>query len=396
MSPYEFYQNLQHNFIHDYVEFARRRTDAPLEFHLGSAFSMLAAAAGNSVTFPVFGGRTAWPNLYVLLIAPSGFFRKSTVIGMAEDILRQVDEDLVIRGEQSREALLDILSAHPVLFLPISEFSSTLALWARDYMGGMREVVTDLYDPYFKYTRKLRKETQSIAKPALNILAASTSDWLREKLTEGDLKGGFMGRFILIQGIHKEPDPGLPNGEQDLAPQQSLVTFLKAIYNQGKRNVRAKQIKSDFDMWLKDFEFRASREQDPEFSGFYSRVGNHCLKLLALDVIAEYGPADYYEPTSQNLSRAIALTDWCISQTQEIAQTQLTLSKLEQKIQKIKTLASRGSGVTKSELLKSLHVTAKEFGGLIETATARGEVRVESIHTGGRTLTRYVRVDKNA
>lgn len=391
LTPYEFYYNLKHNFVHDYVEFARQRTDAPLEFHLGTAFSMLAAAAGNSLTFPAFGGRTAWPNLYLLLIAPSGFFRKSTVIGMAEDILTQVDEDLVIRGEQSREALLDILSAHPVAFLPISEFSSTLALWARDYMGGMRELITDLYDPYLKYTKKLRKEAQSISKPALNILAASTSDWLREKLTEGDLKGGFMGRFILIQGIHKQPDPGLPNGEQDLAPQQSLVTFLKAIYNQGKRNVRVKQIKPDFDMWLKDFEFRMSRDQDPEFSGFYSRVGNHCLKLLALDTIAQYGPADSYEPASQNLSRAIAVTEWCISQTQEIARTQLTLSKLEQKLQKIITLVSRPSGATKSDLLTRLHVSSKDFATLIQTAIDRGDVKEEKIPTGGRTTTRYVK-----
>lgn len=391
MNPYEFYQNLQHNFVHDYVEFARQRTDAPLEFHLGTAFSMLAAAAGNSVTFPVFGGRPAWPNLYILLIAPSGFFRKTTVIGMAEDILTQVDEDMVIRGEQSREALLDMLSQHPVAFLPISEFSSTLALWGRDYMGGMREVITDLYDPYPKYTRKLRKETQSITRPALNILAASTSDWLREKLTEGDLKGGFMGRFILIQGVHKEPDPGLPNGEHDLAPQQSLVGFLKGIYGQGKRNVRLKQIKRDFDTWLKDSEFRMTRDLDPDFAGFYSRVGNHCLKLLALDTIAEYGPADYYEPTSQNLSRAIALTEWCLAQTHEIARTQLTLSKLEQKIQKIITLVSRPSGATKSDLLTRLHVSTKHFAILIQTAIDRGDVKEERIPTSGRTTTRYVK-----
>jgi len=69
------------SFLGMYISFGQSLTDTPVEFLLGGGLTTLATACGSRVIFPGFGGQRLWPNLYTLLIAPSGFYRKSTASG---------------------------------------------------------------------------------------------------------------------------------------------------------------------------------------------------------------------------------------------------------------------------------------------------------------------------
>lgn len=390
MRPYELYGNLKHNFISQYINWARTMTDACLEYHIASALMLLATVAGNQITYAGFGGRVNWPNLYVILIGPSGISRKSTVIGMVDNLLSIVDTDLVIRGEQSREAFMNLLKDHPVALLPLSEFRSALSLWKKDYQAGFKECVTDLYDPYLKYKRRLIKESYTIEKPALNIYAGTTVDWLREGLTSGDLRGGFMGRFLIIENGPKEPDKGIPEKIND-PERQGIIDFLSDVYLQGNRNMRLGKVKEDYNMWLKEKEFELSRGDD-EFIGFISRVGSHCLKILALDTVAEYGPTvdSYYEPTSSNLSRAITLTEWLVKSAREIAEDSLGAGKFELALQRILHYASGNAGIERKQLLRKMKVSSDDLDKkYLKTLLERGQLMVERGPTGGRWATIY-------
>lgn len=377
-------------FIAEYITYCQTLTDAPVEFHLGAGLTALSTACGSNVIYPGYGGRSQWPNLYTLLIAPSGLYRKSTAVGIAEDLIAKVDSSLILSGEQSREKFLAILKDSPNVLYPISEFSAVLSMWNRDYAQGFKEIVTDLFDCRNEYARQtLRDGKVIIAKPALNILAASTADWLREKLTEGDLRGGLMGRFIMIPGVNKGEDPGL-NVSPNTIIKESMIHFLKQIRLLQKSFVDVKPILEDYNEWAKRTEQKITQVFNPDIIGFQSRLASHTLKLAVLFTISEYGALPKYTINLDNLQRAITLSQWLLEKATEMAATGFVKTKTEHLVQKLIGLASRNGGVAHSEAIRTMHISSREFDGVVRTAVERGEIRVEQEKTSRRPVKFYL------
>lgn len=365
-------------FIGKYLQFASSLTDAPLEFHLGAGLTALSTICGSKIIYPGYGGRRQWPNLYTLLIAPSGLYRKSTSIGIAEDLVAEVDTNLILSGEQSREKFLALLKSSPNVLYPISEFSAVLSMWSRDYSQGFKEIVVDLFDCRQEYSRQTLKDgKQTILRPALNILAASTLDWLKEKLTEGDLRGGLMGRFIIVPGTTKGEDPGLKEG-YDKTTKAELVSFLKTIRDIKESWVDVKLVLTEYNEWVKKAERQMTNDFNPELLGFRSRLASHVLKLMVLFSVSDQPiPLPKYTLTNDNLQKAVILGGWLIEQASTLAETGFIKSKTEQLVQKLLGLSSRNGGVKRQDALRVMHSTAREFDIIVQTAVERGELRVE-------------------
>lgn len=361
-------------FLGRYIGYCTNLTDAPKVFHLATGLTALAACCGSEVAYPGFGGRTCWPNLYTLLISPSGLFRKSTALGIAQDLVTEVDRDLLVASEATRERFLGNLKDHPSAFYPIPEFGAMLSLWQREYMAGMREIVTDLYDPHSEYTRQTQKDKILIKKPALNILAASTVDWLREKLTEGDLRGGLMGRFLLFPGVHKEGSKGLVLDNHG-GEREELVKFLKSIHVLDRSWVDVSRVRDPFNTWLQSIEAQLETNVNPELIGFQSRIGSHCIKLLVLLTVSKYGPQPKYEPDASELAQAAMLSYWLMEQAGQLAMTGFTKNRTELQAQKFLQMAGRNGGIDRSTCLKNLHLTSKEFDALVTTLVDRAEIK---------------------
>ena len=365
-------------FLHDYCEFGKTITDAPEEFHLGAGLTALATACGSKIIYPGFGGRRQWPNLYTLLIAPSGLFRKSTAVGIAEDLIAEVDKDLILSGEQSREKFLSLLKTNPNVLYPISEFSAVLSMWNRDYSQGFKEIVVDLFDCRQEYSRQTLKDGKvTISQPALNILAASTLDWLKEKLTEGDMRGGLMGRFLLIPGITKGIDRGL-NLTIDKQAKQGLADFLKLIRTIKQSWIDVSAVLPEYNSWVKKAE--KAIVNDPELLGFQSRLATHTLKLAVLFTISDMpGPQAKYILTSDNLNRAFVLGKWLIDQAITLAETGFIKSKTEQQVQRLLELARQPGGIDRRQAIRRTHLKSREFDQIVQTAAERGELRIEQV-----------------
>jgi len=349
-----------------------------MEFHLGGALTALATVCGSKIIYPGYGGRRQWANLYTLLIAPSGLYRKSTSVGIAEDLVNDVDANLILSGEQSREKFLALLKSNPNVMYPISEFAAVLSTWNRDYAQGFREIVVDLFDCRQEYSRQTLKDGKlTIQKPALNILAASTLDWLKEKLTEGDLRGGLMGRFIIIPGVTKGDDPGL-NPNQDKGKRTALVDYLKRIRSLDQSWVDISKILTEFNEWVRKAEKEMARDFNPELMGFQSRLASHVLKLaVLLCVSAEPEPLKKYTLTNDILEKATIMGKWLIEQATTLAETGFVRSKTEISVQKLLSLASRNGGIQRQQAIRIMHATSREFDTIVQTAVERGELRVE-------------------
>lgn len=387
----------QYSFLGRYINYASKLTDAPKVFHLATGLTMLAACCGSEIKFPGFGGQSYWPNLYVLLISPSGLYRKSTALGMGKDILSKVDYSLIMSGEQTREKFINKLAGHPTIFYPISEFSSMLGLWQREYMSGMKEIVTDLYDPHQVYVRETMYKGEAgkieIQKPAITILAASTIDWLRERLSEGDLRGGLMGRFLMFPGNKKGQSVGLAS-EEYLGEKHVIIDYLKELAKVNGSWLDVSDIREPYNQWLTAIERDIELNVNPELVGFQSRIGNHTLKLLTLIAVSECNFCESraaVRATTSHLNQAAILAKWLMDEAGVIASTGFTRSKTEQSVQKLLILASRSGGISRSEALRALHTTAREFQTLVDTAIERKEIIATSQKDGQKSSVYYER-----
>src|SRR5207244_3269760 len=81
-------------FIDAYVAYAARRTDAPATFHEALALVGLSAVVGRRACLRMTVGNV-YPILWVLILASSSIYRKSTSMDLLRDLLGEVDPDLL-------------------------------------------------------------------------------------------------------------------------------------------------------------------------------------------------------------------------------------------------------------------------------------------------------------
>jgi hypothetical protein len=379
------------SWLRNYVEYARAITDAPLAFHVGAGLGAMAGAVGSNVWWRGGGGGEKWPNLFLLLLAPSGIFRKSTSVDIPMDLLQKATPGSILDREFSPERFIRNLADHPTSVLKESEFASLLERMKSNYMQGMKQRLTDLFDCQDSYDRTIqgtgggRGERISIVRPALTILAASTLDWLVESLTETDMRSGFMPRFLFFAPTVKEPEP--PGGylaENDRMLENWLVTTLAKMSSMSRRQVSFSPSRRRIVEWTTEHSALADAGQAAdELLGLYSRLGHHLAKLCALLCVSDEGIQERYEVADDTAERAIALMEWILAGTGRVFEERVVFSKFELLAQKALRLI--GGGIERGVLLKKMRCPAYELDKLLKTLEERDEISTtRSEMTGGR------------
>lgn len=368
----------------EYVRYARTLTDAPLMFHLGAGLIALAGAIGSQVSWRG-GGRENWPNLYVLLLAPSGIYRKSTSVDLGCGLLQAACPDRVMDREFSGERFIRNLARQPVSVLKEAEFSSLLERMKASYMAGMDRRLTELWDCQAEYSRHLQGQDGGgggdrivILRPALSIIAASTTDWLVASITELDLRSGFLPRFLMVPSTEKEDEP--PGGywaEQDHTAESSLVWGLKHIAAQNRVHVRVTDVVKQLVSWERGHVVERAGEHIEELSGVYSRLGAHAAKISVLLAISDGDQAGAELVLTESVvERACVWLDWVVEKSEETFNQHLIFSKFERQAQKALAYVSP-EGTDRRVILRGMHVSTDELTKILKTLEERGEVHVE-------------------
>src|SRR3990167_3041207 len=214
-------------FIERYTTYASEFTDAPAVIHQRIVLVILSTVINRNVFLPQ-GYKPIYPNLWMVIIAPSSFYRKSYSIGCAENIIRLVNTDLILPREFSAEALVETFSEQSKGLLISYEFKTFMGLMSRDYMAGAQALITELFDAPEIYNRKLISKNIVIKEPFLNILSATTVDWLRNSLKEDDLAGGFLPRFLIVTAPEKSKILAF-QPKADLGVRNYLIQILQGM-----------------------------------------------------------------------------------------------------------------------------------------------------------------------
>ena len=234
------YKNKNFLFLYNYLT---GESEIPKGYHGWAALSLLAALAEKRVWFEKFKGSKIYPNIYTLLLGPSGI-GKGGAISHATRILKAADLDPPIniyRGSTTHAHLEDILgkpikvgeeyvqpSSH--LWLIMDELANNLgdSKLAERFIKMMTELFTGDYDlSGGTRTHGLRE----ILEPSVNWFAGTTMDWLFDAISRKEVFSGFTARVFFCFREYYDTRIAEPTSPEDYDEALGyLINQIRAIH----------------------------------------------------------------------------------------------------------------------------------------------------------------------
>lgn len=212
-------------------------TEPPATFRLWTGLCTLSATLGRKVWLP--WERDLYPNMYVVLCAPSGKARKGTAMHAGARFLHALGvrvapnsvtrEAMILSLEESADSFLigDTLHLHHSLTV----FSSELSVFIGYNNLQLIADLTDLYDSpnHWEYKTKT-KGSNVLEGVCLNILGATTPDLLQATLPKDAVGGGLTSRMVFVYEDRKAKSVIMPHKTQEeLRLAEELEHDLKEI-----------------------------------------------------------------------------------------------------------------------------------------------------------------------
>ncbi len=183
-------------------------TEPPRAYHAWVAVSCIAGALQRRV-FLSWGIEKIYPNLYIILVGPSGRTRRSTALGIGQDIFEELNIPMTAQAI-TREALIRKLADSTATYdmrqqgkigyqAALTTFSSELAVFLGQTDIRFLALLTDWYDSLhsWKYETKHQGKDE-IKNLCYNFLGTTAPEWITSMLPLEAIGGGFTARIIFV------------------------------------------------------------------------------------------------------------------------------------------------------------------------------------------------------
>jgi len=208
----------------DYTE----NTEPPLLYKYWVGCSIIASALRRKCYIP-WGHETFYPNLYIVLVGPSGKCRKGTAMNIGRDFLEGLDIK-VSADAVTRAALVEDLKKAENMEMEDDDsvgIASNLTIHSQEltvFLGYNNPQLimdmTDWYDCANLWENKTKTQgTEEISGVWVNLIGATTPHLVRTALPETGIGGGLTSRIIFVYEESKSkiiPAPFLNQDERDL------------------------------------------------------------------------------------------------------------------------------------------------------------------------------------
>lgn len=282
------------DFLSAYMEFCSN-SESPTSYHMWSGLSVVASAMERK-TWLRWGHSELYPNLYIVLIGPSGV-RKGEPITIARSLLESISVELVSESI-TKEALIrrmkgalrnfDAPSAGDLdlrFQCAVTIIAEELAVFLGESDTRFLADLTNWYDSRDKWTYETKHAgVDEVIGVCLNILASMAPDWIPTTIPMGAIGGGFTSRIIFVVEYKKGKVITDPNKIGiDYALRDNLIHDLEIINTLSGEFTLDTESMSAYTIWYADEEKKIAKGlpaiSDPRFSGYVSRRATHVKKL---------------------------------------------------------------------------------------------------------------------
>lgn len=376
--------------IDDFKREFEKSFDTPDEFIEAVGYFTAGAALANKVY--VKSPKYIGTNMYVILTSPPGWFHKSSTIGTAVEVLRQViAQEEVLPSNPSIEALGRKIPGlchgdvgHGVLLY--DEFRSFLTHVRKEYAASLASLVTEKLERGLPVTFSKTKDagTEEFTIPGkfvFSMMASTTTPWLLENMKGSDIGSGMMARFLLIEARKQTRLYELPRPIDDAAIQALAVDLTRIRNNHAGveftfRNDAARMYASIY----REMKDDAEGHGHPEYSSLVSR-GPLYLKKLALlrAVLAERGTGTILPDDVDGAAEMVWKSVKSCKQIVDEAAAQDGV--WGRTVIRVKKIVSGAGEILRSDLSKYVHVRPKELDEVLESLVQQEVIKLKKDET---------------
>jgi len=395
-------------FLHEFEEWAGKKTDAPAYTLQAAGLMALSLAAGDTVVLPNFFGAAVYMNLYVLIVGPSTTLRKSTVLGMVKDIVpknMQTQQDYIVTMDDvSAQAFNKVAAKQGAAMAPIlmnvDEVAGLFETIRKQgsFLAGFDKTLMRAYDHSPIFVTRVNEETSAPRGAFINIFAASTPEPLMDVLTADDVASGLLPRFIIfdargaIRGRRRSLQERLEVQEQWEDEADALKQKLYAIAEDRASGLPIgvdETGASLFKVTVMPFTSEAIERLDVIDNDWSEEAGKdttnwaaikgrgfwHLMKMAGLYALSRDGKEATVELI--DVLRAAHLVETTIGDLGEM-QEEVGENHAERIINSVMDDVSLagGKGVTVSSIARSHKLSAREIQEMGNTLRVRGQIEV--------------------
>ncbi len=262
--------------------------EAPPLIHFWTGISMVAATLERRVWLDR-GFWTTYPNLYVIIVSPSGVARKTTSANIGTELVEMLDPPISIMAERLTTAGLishmgkseshfrvgEMGYIHTSAFAIAPELSILLG----EIPGGggsLIDLLTRFHDCKMgTWDYEKAKMKTEVINPCLNIYGGTTPMDLIRLMPGGAMSSGFTARIIFVVQMEADAPVALPErilkDEKYPLLKASLVHDLHIIRSLSGEMRRTKAANNFYQQWYDHTHYAKPVIEDERFEGYISR-----------------------------------------------------------------------------------------------------------------------------
>jgi len=266
-------------------------TEPPIMYHLWTGISMISSALQRKCFLP-WGMLTFYPNMYIVLVGPSGRARKGTAMSPGQKMLREIPTIKLASEAITREALIRELAnskdttPHPdtgaiSLHASLTVFSKELTVFLGYDNKQLMSDLTDWYDCDDHWTYRTKNMgTDEIMGVWVTLFGATTPDLIQTALPMDAIGGGLTSRIVFVYAQYKKQSVSMPfPTKNEIELREKLLMYLQRIHILNGTFKPSHEFVSYWDYWYNhQNEFHLELDNN-RFSGYIERRPTHAMKL---------------------------------------------------------------------------------------------------------------------
>lgn len=284
-----------HDWLTAYLRYTEN-TEPPKAYHIWTGVSLVGGALQRKVHL-TWGFETIYPNMYIVLVGPSGKCRKGTAMAIGRDLFKSLG--LPMTSESiTREALIRRMKAVYTTYqtdagdirchCSLTCMSPELSVFLRQGDLGFLADLTDWYDSHELWTYETKNAgMDEIEGVCFNLLGATAADWLQSILPNEAIGGGFTSRIIFVVEDQKyKTIPKHVLTEEEKALRKDLIADLERIAALSGEFRLDPEAEAMYEAWYAEQDRRIAAGDppisDPKFAGYCDRRATHIKKLAMI------------------------------------------------------------------------------------------------------------------